>query len=233
MYVINLDSSSKAMPLGVPFRHELVGFSVFRSRVIEDGRERFRLHLGYFESKERADEALSVIRKYYPAAWTSPAPATNLGSLDDTTNTEFRLVHSAYARVAEPEDWFIPPAPIAAKVTASAVVIEPAATAAKPVKPAIPADSAVSQTQQRYAVQLDWSVTPIIAADIPRLAIFSAYYLYTVRVVRDGLPQQGLRLGFFSSPDAAGQVAAAHTARKIVCVRHAAPFRITVRLGVI
>src|SRR5260370_38855384 len=35
LYVINLDSSGMPMPLTVPFRHELVGFTVFRSRSFE------------------------------------------------------------------------------------------------------------------------------------------------------------------------------------------------------
>jgi hypothetical protein len=44
-YVITLCSTSLPMPLEVPFVQELVSFSVFRSRGLEDGRERFRLRL--------------------------------------------------------------------------------------------------------------------------------------------------------------------------------------------
>src|SRR5882672_5413767 len=65
LFVINLDSSSMPMPLLVPFRHELEGFSVFRSRKMEDGRERFRLHVGYFDTQKHAEEALEVVRKYF------------------------------------------------------------------------------------------------------------------------------------------------------------------------
>jgi hypothetical protein len=93
LYVINLDSSSMPMPLTVPFRHELVGFTVFRSRSFEYGRERFRLHLGYFESARSAEEALSVVRKHYPAAWISAAPESHLGSLD---NTQYRISLAAH-----------------------------------------------------------------------------------------------------------------------------------------
>jgi hypothetical protein len=56
-------------------------------------------------------------------------------------------------------------------------------------------------------VQLSWSATPIIAATVPRLAIFEAYSVYTVHAERAGQPRYGLRLGFFSSLDAARQVA--------------------------
>jgi hypothetical protein len=199
LFVINLDSSSMPMPLYVPFRYELVGFSVFRSRKIEDGRERFRLHLGYFDTHKHAEEALTIVRKYYPAAWISSAPGENLSSIDDTFNTEFRLVRTAYAHVATAEE--MPPASVTSKVVASTVVKEPAAAA----QPAV--DVPQEPAPQRYAVQLEWSVAPIITADIPRLAIFDAYSLYTIRALREGLLQIGLRLGFFTSADSARQVA--------------------------
>ena len=192
LYVINLESSNLPMPLTVPFRHELVGFAVFRSRSFEHGRERFRLHLGYFESAQRAEEALTVVRTRYPDASISAAPATNLGSLDNTLNTEFRLLRSACARVVAPASPTKAPAPVAAKVVASAVVWA--------VAPAVP-------PPQHYAVQLEWSLAPIIAARVPRLAILEAYHLYTVRMLREGSPQQGLRLGFFTGAEAARRVA--------------------------
>jgi len=201
LYVINLDSSSMPMSLDVPFRHELVGFTVFRSRSFEHGRERFRLHLGYFESERRAEEALTVARKHYPSAWVSTAPESHLGSLDNTVNTEFRLLRSAYARVATPASAPPAPAPMAAKVAASAVVKEPSLDAAnRAPAPAVP-------PPQRYAVQLEWSLAPLIGAHVPRLAIFEEYHLYTVRMLREGSPQQGLRLGFFTSAEAAFRVA--------------------------
>jgi hypothetical protein len=201
LYVINLDSSSMPIALRVPFRHELVGFSVFRSRTVEDGRERFRLHLGYFESPGRAEEALAVVRKYYPGAFISMAPAKNLSSLEDTFMTEFRTVRSAYARVVPPGDVDPPPVAVGAKVVSSDIVREPV------FKEPRAGDTKRASAPQRYAVQLEWSVAPIIAADIPPLAIFDAYSLYTVREQREGLPQTGLRLGFFSSADSARQVA--------------------------
>src|SRR6266853_330057 len=171
LYVINLDSSSMPMSLDAPFRHELVGFTVFRSRSFEHGRERFRLHLGYFESERHAEDALSVVRKHYPAAWISAAPESQLGSLDNTVNTEFRLLRAAYARVVTPASAPTAPAPAAAKVAPRAVVKEPSFDApTRAPAPAVP-------PPQRYAVQRECS------------------------------PQQGLRLGFFTSAEAAFRVA--------------------------
>ncbi len=201
LYVITLDSSSMPMSLDVPFRHELVGFTVFRSRSFEHGRERFRLYLGYFESTRHAEDALRVVRKYYPAALISAAPGSHLGSLDNTVNTEFRLVNT-YARVVTPaSDPPSAPAPVAAKGAASALVKEASPDAGnRAPAPDLP-------PPQYYAVQLEWSLAPFRAAAVPRLAIFEEYHLYTVRVLREGSPQQGLRLGFFTSAESAFRVA--------------------------
>ena len=201
LYVINLDSSSIPMPLTVPFRHDLIGFTVFRSRSFEHCRERFRLHLGYFESERRAKEALPVVRKHYPDARISAAPATNLGSLDDTLNTEFRLLRTAYARVVTHASTTATPAPVPAEVVAGTVVKPPSLDAGKR------ASAPTVQLPQHYAVQLEWSLAPIVAADVPPLAILKAYHLYTVRMLREGFPQQGLRLGFFTTAEAARAIA--------------------------
>ena len=200
LYVINLESTSMPMPLTVPFRHELVGFTVFRSRSFEHGRECFRLHLGYFESEQRAQDALTVVREHYPDASISAAPGTSLGSLDNTLNTEFRLLRSAYARVVTPASAPTAPAPVAAAVAGAAVKESSLEAGNRAAAPAAP-------PHQHYAVQLEWSLAPITAADVPRLAVFEAYHLYTVRMLREGSPQQGLRLGFFTSAEAAFRVA--------------------------
>ena len=180
LYVITLSTASLPMMLRVPFVHELEGFSVFRSRTVEDGRERYRLYLGYFDSATRAHEALAIVRKHYPSAWISTAPRNHLGSLDDTMNTAFRTIRRATARVV--------PRPAAAQAEA-------------------PSASASEAPAQRYIVQLDSSVTPVPSAAIPQLAILRAYHLYRARTTRGEGPVHMLRLGFFKEVHAAQQVA--------------------------
>jgi hypothetical protein len=186
-YVITLCSSSVPMALKVPFVHELDRFSVFRSRVVEDGRERFRLHVGYFESKGRAIEALAVVRRYFPAAWIS-APGGDQSSLDDTLNTSFRVIKNAPAGAVNSAD--------AAEATAGG-------------DPTQNLDRHVEPYSQRYVIQLDWAVVPIDASAVPHLPAFRPYSLYTVRTQREGYPQYGLRLGFFKNLRLARQVAEA------------------------
>ncbi len=57
---------------------ELKRFNFFVSRRFEEGRERFRLHMGYFATLAEAEEWLSVVREIYPGAWAGEAPGRKL-----------------------------------------------------------------------------------------------------------------------------------------------------------
>jgi hypothetical protein len=77
-FVINLCSSTTPMALTQPQLVELKQYKFFVSRRLEDGRERFRLHMGYFESLLQAEEVLPVVREIYPGAWAGEAPGKRL-----------------------------------------------------------------------------------------------------------------------------------------------------------
>jgi chemotaxis protein histidine kinase CheA len=77
-FVINLTSSTTPMALSQPKDPTLAQFTFFVSRRLEDGRERFRLHMGYFETLQAAEEMLVVVRDVYPGAWASEAPGKKL-----------------------------------------------------------------------------------------------------------------------------------------------------------
>jgi hypothetical protein len=70
-----------------------------------------------------------------------------------------------------------------------------------------PAEARPRDEKPAYAVQLLWSVQPIDIAQIPQLAIFSAYTLYGAEGNRDGRRWYGVRLGFFNDAVSAKQVA--------------------------
>jgi hypothetical protein len=109
--VITLASARTPMPLYVPFRHELEGFTVFRSRSGEGDSELYYLHVGYFGSELAAIQAREVIRRYYPFATIERAPRTGLGSLEDTLDADFQIL--AAARVVARRQ--APPKPAAPK----------------------------------------------------------------------------------------------------------------------
>ncbi len=173
LYVINLCASTTPIPLEMPEVHGFFGLAVFRSRRVEDGRDRYRLHLGYFESRADAERALPDVQRHYPTAWIAAAPKSGLGSLDDTNVSEFRLIHSPARRIQ-------------ADVQAGEIPIA---------------------APQRYVVQLVWSDKRVDPNEIPQLAIYDAYTMYTVTLKRGGVRLYGIRLGFFTSVISAWQIA--------------------------
>ena len=77
-FVLNLCSSTTPMALAQTDLPELKRFTFFVSRRFEEGRERFRLHMGFFASQEEAEEWLGVVRDIYPGAWAGEAPGKKL-----------------------------------------------------------------------------------------------------------------------------------------------------------
>ena len=77
-FVLNLTSSTTPMALAHPDLAELKRFTFFVSRRFEEGRERFRLHMGYFTTIAEAEEWLAVVREIYPGAWAGEAPGKKL-----------------------------------------------------------------------------------------------------------------------------------------------------------
>src|ERR1700733_14856629 len=77
-FVLNLCSSTTPMALAQTDLAELKRFTFFVSRRFEEGRERFRLHMGYLPTLAKAEEWLKVVREIYPGAWAGEAPGKKL-----------------------------------------------------------------------------------------------------------------------------------------------------------
>src|ERR1700743_3296504 len=77
-FVIHLCGSTPPVSLTPPDHAGLKRFTFFVSRRREDGRERFRLHMGYFETQEEAEKLLDIVREIYPGAWAGLAPGQRL-----------------------------------------------------------------------------------------------------------------------------------------------------------
>jgi len=77
-FVINLSASTA--PIGVP-PNGVPGFErlrVYQLTAKEDGRERFRLRLGFFKKAEEAEQAVSALRARYPSAFAANAGKEDL-----------------------------------------------------------------------------------------------------------------------------------------------------------
>ena len=230
MFVINLCASTTPVALAHPNSPELQRYTFFVTRRREDGRDRFRLHMGYFDTQEEADALLAAARDVYPAAWAGPAPGNRpavrsvaveaaavpapatAALAGDRTLNEMSNVREVIAQLEQQE----------AELTATQTL-----RLLEDVPPRGPiSDSAIRMitpddtqalrdisldTQNRaapcFAVQLLWSVTPIEMTRLPQPVVFSAYTLYHVEGSRQGRRWYGLRLGFFDDVQVAKQVA--------------------------
>ncbi len=220
LHVITLISSTVPIALPVLSAPELSGAAIFRSRRIEDGRERFRIHIGYFTSAADAEALLPIVRETYPWAFAGPAPQTNLGSLDDTSKSRFTIMRAPDAAPAAPVKVApskpAKPAPMPA--SARAASMPPAMLAAQALRNPASRSLSASKTAdgvppvlpvaaQRYAVQLVWSKEPIDLSKIPNIGIFAGYLLYAVETEPGRQRMFGVRLGFYDDALSARLVA--------------------------
>jgi len=124
-FVLNLCSSTTPMALAQTDLPELKRFTSVVSRRFEEGRERFRLHMGYFATLAEAEEWLSVVREIYPGAWAGEAPGRKLRERA-TAAAAAQARHAAgpQPRIAPPPRRApvvsVPPAPPSARRAAAA-----------------------------------------------------------------------------------------------------------------
>ena len=172
LHVITLISSTVPIVLPLLTAPELSGAAIFRSLRIEDGRERFRIHIGYFTSLAEAEALLPIVREVYPWAFAGPAPQTNLGSLDDTSKARFAIVRAPEAAPAIPAGAaqlksMPKPAPALAPVAAVAPAKRAlgAASSTVPRKAAqrAPAQSSKSSAAVPPVLPVDAIVIPVVA----------------------------------------------------------------------
>ncbi|MGE0583012.1 MAG: hypothetical protein AB7P31_12885 [Steroidobacteraceae bacterium] len=142
-FVINLCASTTPMALEQPKEGALKRFSFFISRRREDGRERFRLHMGYFASPEEAEEWLAIVREIYPAAWVGEAPGKKLRAAA-RADAQRAAQPAQVAAILAPDEAPVPGPPSALPAThtpptAPATVAAPIAFAAPAVPPVVAA----------------------------------------------------------------------------------------------
>src|ERR1700682_6253739 len=118
-FVLNLCSSTTPMALAQTDLPELRRFTFFVSRRFEEGRERFRLHMGYFATLAEAEEWLNVVREIYPGAWAGEAPGRQL-------RQRASAAARAQARHAAGPQPRVAPAPARAPAPAPAAAAAPA-----------------------------------------------------------------------------------------------------------
>lgn len=132
------------------------------------------------------------------------APLGRVDAADDSSLTDTQVLRFLETR-REEDDAGKPQSPLQVDAAAESGIslLKPDDTGTRrALKEAVSHNEAVS-----FAVQLQWSVQPVRLDQVPPLAIFSAYTLYSVEGSREGRKWYGLRLGFFNDAISAKQVA--------------------------
>jgi hypothetical protein len=158
-YVINLSASTTPVALVPPAQPELRRFSFFVTRKLESGRERFRLHMGYFESQQEAERMLAIVREVYPAAWAGAAPGQRLRARAPASEV------IATARLPEPVALALPAVEALATVPEPVAVPVPATESEAPLAPTVIAFPAA-----KPAVEAVVPPGPDVIAVAPRIA---------------------------------------------------------------
>ncbi|MEY4763178.1 MAG: hypothetical protein RLZZ200_3034 [Pseudomonadota bacterium] len=188
-FVVNLCASATPVALAPPDDPEFAGYHFFVTRRTEEGRERFRLHMGYFASIAEARDKVEDLRKRYPTAWAGPAPA---GMASESASTKPADGLDALSNVRQ----------VLATLdmdSSDSALLTPNQQWSLLQSGKLP--------DPHYAIQLLWSREPVDMASLPQPALFDVYSLYRVGGLRDGVRWHGLRLGFFTDVEAAKRVA--------------------------
>ena len=165
-FVVNLCASTTPVGLVQPTHAGLKRFTFFVSRRLEEGRERFRLHMGYFDSQEEAERMLDLVRDVYPAAWAGVAPGIKLrarAALPEPVAPAppvAAVAAAAPAAAAPPVAAVTAPVPVAARPVAA--VAAPAPVVAPPVAASAPAPAVPAVAPGKPALKLE------LAPDLPR-----------------------------------------------------------------
>lgn len=183
-------------------------FTFFTSRARErDGRGQIYLHMGFFDTLAVAEKWVRAVRRRHPDAiatiapptlWQEPADDRRFAPVNGQSLTDTQVLNILEMRR------FVPARSDGDEHGSEQIeLLRPDDTVTRlALKEAVVRGAPVS-----FAVQLHWSARPIDLNSIPALAIFKAYSLYTVESRRTSRSCHFLRLGFFSDPVSAKQVA--------------------------
>jgi hypothetical protein len=94
-FVINLCSITAPIPIPQPRSSQLMKYRFFLSHCWEEGRRRYRLHMGYFPTVAEAQRWLDILCRVFPSAFVGEAPAEQPDPLGGITRTRERQAASA------------------------------------------------------------------------------------------------------------------------------------------
>ena len=215
MYSLSLFSSSTPQTLPKPSDSELERFPFFVTRTEQDGRTRFHLHMGVFDSEESALAQLALVRAVYPWAWAGVLPK---GLIEGTMRPiaimgkSDALLEAINSLRTAPEisnaDENLHPGELSLVEDSSPEIpVKKRLHLGKVLSVRKGAGAADSIDDAKYSIQLLWSVFPISLYSVTKHDLFDEYVLYTAEIARDGRKWYALRLGFFKQSPSAMTIA--------------------------
>jgi hypothetical protein len=200
-----------AAPVAIrpPQSPRLKPFTFFMSRARQpDGSERLYLHMGFFETLADAETWVEAVRRHYPNAFATLAPAAFFRpvvpeSSDPAPVNAESLTDTQVLKILETRRGSAVQDDVDEGNCDQIELLRPEDTGTRQaLKEAVAKGAPVS-----FAVQLQWSAEPIELSRVPSLPIFKAYTLYAIESRREERSRYFLRLGFFADPLSAKLVA--------------------------
>ncbi len=222
-FMVTLCWLSKPVSIQQPRSPRLASFRFFTSSSRQpDGSERLYLHMGYFRTLSDAQHWLGRIRARYPHAIATAVPPALLQRPDSDVSAPPTAVTRTAPAVQD-----LPPVtegPLSDTQVMRILEGRPAGDADSGADERIgtrvellrPDDTETRRTLKEavaagvpvpFAVQLEWSLQPIDADRVPLLDIFEGYTLYRTEKRRADRSCYFLRLGFFTDPLSAKELA--------------------------
>lgn len=223
-FMVTLCELAAPVSLRPPQSPQLKPFTFFMSGARQpDGSERLYLHMGYFETLAEAERRAESARRRYPRAFATIAPRAPLWSAGSETPSLSRSAHPAVSQsshhapikndsltdtqvlgILETRRSSAVPDDVDGRDHDRIELLRPEDTIVrKALKEAVVRGASVS-----FAVQLHWSTQPIDLNRVRSLDAFKGLTLYATGSRRNGRSSYFLRLGFFSDPALAKQLAA-------------------------
>jgi hypothetical protein len=100
-YVITLCSLAAPITVPQPRASRLTRYSFFLSHSREDGRRQYYLHMGYFNTTAEAEKWLITLKRVYPEAHVTEAPASQPDLM--TTTQRLRVLSIGDVGSTSPE----------------------------------------------------------------------------------------------------------------------------------
>jgi hypothetical protein len=202
-FMLTLCRLAQPVSIRPPESPHLKPFTFFTSRARQrDGSEQLYLHMGFFNTLASAERWARAARGRHPDAIATAAPPSfrqRFEPVDNQSLTDTQVLNILEARhpasVRNEGD---------GQGSEQVELLRPDDTGTRrALKEAVAQGMPVS-----FALQLQWSARPIDLSRVPPLPIFKAYALYVVESRSASRSCFFLRLGFFTDPASAKQVAA-------------------------